>query len=78
VHYFFQNMPTEYHGGGSPIAPPDDMPPLSKDVMFMRETHRLINLYYGLKENKQREAVLSFLETISNGHSTMAQERLAE
>ena len=64
VHFFYQGLPTEYHNGGSPIAPPDDMPPVAKDVLFRRETRRLINLYYAIEDNKQREAFINILKTM--------------
>jgi transcriptional regulator with XRE-family HTH domain len=63
VHYFFQGLPTEYHNGGPPIAPPDEMP-ADKDVMFRPETHKLIRLYYALRDDQAREAVLIFLRTL--------------
>jgi transcriptional regulator with XRE-family HTH domain len=66
VHYFYQGMPTEYHNGGPPVAPPDDMPSVAKDVLFRRETHKLINLYYAVEDDRQREAFINILKTMAD------------
>jgi transcriptional regulator with XRE-family HTH domain len=63
VNYFYQGLPTEYHNGGPPIAPPDELP-VDKDVLLRPETHKLIRLYYALRGNQERKAVLVFLHTL--------------
>ena len=75
VHYFYQGLPTEYHDGGSPVAPPDDMPPVAKDIILRRETHKLIEFYYGVKDDKRRQAILGFLQTIVDWQPAAAQKR---
>ena len=69
VHFFYQDMPTEYHMGGSPIAPADELPPVEKDVLFSPETHDLIRRYYAVEDTKKRRLFLSLLKAMNGCHS---------